>query len=186
MNYGRYFEFDFESSYLQKGIAVFNYRWLKRQDGTDKNTPRYPVYLTFTPESFSFNLHYLKEKKDKEVEKTQGMELSHYHNTIIEVRLAPNVDEAKGLTESLNNAYDAQFPLKTKDNNGSVIMTVDDEQVDFDIFAKGPDQCHAGFQRAVEWCEAHGKQVVVIPRTEGISSTMLREIEVPKSKQVNE
>lgn len=126
MNYGRFFEFDFESSYLQKGIAVFNYRWLKRQDGSDKNTPRYPVYLTFTPESFSFNLHYLKEKKDKEGEKSQGMELSHYHNTIIEVRLAPNVDEAKGLTESLNNAYDAQFPLKTKDNGGG-ITTVDDD-----------------------------------------------------------
>jgi glycerol-3-phosphate cytidylyltransferase len=46
---------------------------------------------------------------------------------------------------------------------------------DFDIFAKGPDQCHDGFQRAVEWCKANGKNVVVIPRTEGISSTLLRE-----------
>ena len=40
---------------------------------------------------------------------------------------------------------------------------------------KGPDQNHEGFQRAVEWCEEHNKDVVVIPRTEGISSTMLRE-----------
>ena len=47
--------------------------------------------------------------------------------------------------------------------------------VDFDIFAKGPDQIHDGFRRAVKWCEEHGKEVVVIPRTEGISSTMLRE-----------
>ena len=47
--------------------------------------------------------------------------------------------------------------------------------IDFDIFAKGPDQCHAGFRRAVAWCEAHGKEVVVIPRTENISSTMLKE-----------
>ena len=45
----------------------------------------------------------------------------------------------------------------------------------FDVFAKGPDQTHAGFQRAVEWCQENGKKVVVIPRTEGISSTMLRE-----------
>ncbi len=45
----------------------------------------------------------------------------------------------------------------------------------FDVFAKGPDQTHAGFQRAVEWCKENGKEVVVIPRTEGISSTMLRE-----------
>ena len=28
---------------------------------------------------------------------------------------------------------------------------------------------------AKKWCEEHGKEVVVIPRTEGISSTMLRE-----------
>ena len=45
----------------------------------------------------------------------------------------------------------------------------------FDVFAKGPDQTHAGFQRAVEWCKENGKEVVVIPRTEGISSTLLRE-----------
>lgn len=51
----------------------------------------------------------------------------------------------------------------------------DIQDIDFDIFAKGPDQLHAGFQRAVEWCNANGKEVVVIPRTEGISSTMLRE-----------
>ena len=63
MNYGRFFEFDFESSYLQKGIAVFNYRWLKRKDSGVKKSPRYPIYLTFTPESFSFNLHLLKENK---------------------------------------------------------------------------------------------------------------------------
>ena len=49
------------------------------------------------------------------------------------------------------------------------------KNVDFDIFAKGPDQIHAGFQRAVEWCKERGKEVVIIPRTEGISSTMLRE-----------
>lgn len=51
----------------------------------------------------------------------------------------------------------------------------DIQNVDFDVFAKGPDQSHAGFQRAEEWCEKNGKEVVVIPRTEGISSTMLRE-----------
>lgn len=51
----------------------------------------------------------------------------------------------------------------------------DIQSVNFDIFAKGPDQVHEGFQRAVKWCEEHGKEVVVIPRTEGISSTLLRE-----------
>ena len=54
-------------------------------------------------------------------------------------------------------------------------VDVDIKNIEFDVLAKGPDQCHAGFQRAVEWCEQNGRQVVVIPRTEGISSTMLRE-----------
>ncbi len=49
------------------------------------------------------------------------------------------------------------------------------ETLDFDIFAKGPDQNHVGFQRAVEWCKTHGKEVVILPRTEGVSSTSLRE-----------
>ena len=52
----------------------------------------------------------------------------------------------------------------------------DIQKIDFEVFAKGPDQNHAGFQRAVDWCKEHGKEVVVIPRTEGISSTMLRDI----------
>lgn len=51
----------------------------------------------------------------------------------------------------------------------------DIQNIDFDVFAKGPDQNHAGFQRAVEWCKANGKDVVIIPRTEGISSSLLRE-----------
>lgn len=51
----------------------------------------------------------------------------------------------------------------------------DIQHIGFDIFAKGPDQCHEGFQKAVKWCEEHGKEVVIVPRTEGISSTMLRE-----------
>ena len=54
-------------------------------------------------------------------------------------------------------------------------VDVDIQNLDFDVFAKGPDQCHAGFQRAEAWCREHGKEVVVIPRTENISSTMLKE-----------
>lgn len=53
-------------------------------------------------------------------------------------------------------------------------VDIDIQNIDFDVFVKGPDQMHAGFQRAVEWCKKNGKEVVVIPRTEGISSTMLR------------
>ena len=51
----------------------------------------------------------------------------------------------------------------------------DIKDIDFDVFAKGPDQKHKGFISATEWCYAHKKEVVVIPRTEGISSSGLRE-----------
>lgn len=54
-------------------------------------------------------------------------------------------------------------------------VDVDIHNIVFDVFAKGPDQCHAGFQRAIEWCKENGRDVVVLPRTEGISSSMLRD-----------
>lgn len=54
-------------------------------------------------------------------------------------------------------------------------VDIDIKKIVFDVFVKGPDQQHAGFQRAVKWCEDNGKPVIVIPRTEGISSTQLRD-----------
>ncbi len=59
-------------------------------------------------------------------------------------------------------------------------IDTDIKNIEFDIFVKGPDQIHDGFKRAIEWCERHGKEVVVIPRTEGISSTLLREYSMNK------
>lgn len=48
------------------------------------------------------------------------------------------------------------------------------EEVEFDIFAHGPDQDHEYFQTAKEYCLRNGKEVVEVPRTDGISSTQLR------------
>ncbi len=60
-------------------------------------------------------------------------------------------------------------------------IDVDIQKADFDVFAKGPDQNHQGFQNAVKWCAENGKDVFVVPRTEGISSTQLRETDnLPK------
>lgn len=47
-------------------------------------------------------------------------------------------------------------------------------EVDFDTFAIGGDQTHAGFQRAVKWCEENGKEVVRLPRTPGICSSAIK------------
>ncbi len=58
-----------------------------------------------------------------------------------------------------------------------VYYAVDDivKQIDFDIFVVGPDQQHEGFQRAIDWCRSQGREVIVLPRTEGISSSWLKE-----------
>ena len=48
------------------------------------------------------------------------------------------------------------------------------QEVDFQVFAIGGDQKHAGFMRAVEWCKAHEKEVVKLPRTPGICSSDIK------------
>lgn len=47
-------------------------------------------------------------------------------------------------------------------------------EVEFDVFAIGGDQTHAGFQRAVKWCEENGKEVIRLPRTPGICSSDIK------------
>ena len=54
-------------------------------------------------------------------------------------------------------------------------VDTDIRSFEFDVLVLGQDQNHPGFQRAVEWCRENGKEVVRLPRTEGISSTLLRE-----------
>lgn len=48
-------------------------------------------------------------------------------------------------------------------------------EVNFDIFAIGGDQKHSGFMKAVEWCEAHGKEVIRLERTPGVSSSNIKQ-----------
>lgn len=59
-----------------------------------------------------------------------------------------------------------------------VYHDVDDDiqKIDFDIWIKGPDQLHAGFLRAMEYCQKKGKEIIVLPRTDGISSSYVKNI----------
>ncbi len=50
------------------------------------------------------------------------------------------------------------------------------KEVEFDVFMRGPDQNHEYFQKAFDWCRKNNKEIVTSTRTEGISSTRLREI----------
>ena len=48
------------------------------------------------------------------------------------------------------------------------------EQIDFDILALGEDHKGERFDIATKWCEEHGKQVVRLKRTPGISSSQIK------------
>ena len=58
------------------------------------------------------------------------------------------------------------------------------QEVDFDIFVTGPDQCHQGFKRAIHWCEENGREHIVLARTDGISSSELKAKIAAKSASV--
>lgn len=57
------------------------------------------------------------------------------------------------------------------------------KEIDFDVFVTGPDQCHEGFQRAIQWCEKSGKEHIVLGRTDGISSSELKAKITAKTKK---
>jgi len=54
-------------------------------------------------------------------------------------------------------------------------IDIDIKNIDFDILVVGPDQKHEGFQRAFRWCDENKKTVIILERTQGISSSQIKE-----------
>ena len=50
------------------------------------------------------------------------------------------------------------------------------KDIDFNILVVGPEHTNERFQKLFTWCAANGKEVVMLPRTEGISTSRLKEI----------
>ena len=84
----------------------------------------------------------------------------------------------KPTAKVLNSTEDRKYMIKSIRYVDEVITYTDVDkivqEVDFDVFVTGPDQCHAGFQRAIQWCEEHGREHIVLGRTEGVSSSELK------------
>lgn len=84
----------------------------------------------------------------------------------------------KPTAKVLNSTEDRKYMIKSIRYVDEVITYTDvDEivkQVDFDVFVTGPDQCHAGFQCAIKWCEDNGREHYVLGRTDGVSSSELK------------
>ena len=93
----------------------------------------------------------------------------------------------KPTAKVLNSTEDRKYMIKSIRYVDEVITYTDVDkivqEVDFDVFVTGPDQCHAGFQKAIRWCEEHGKEHVVLARTDGVSSSELKEKIANKQKQ---
>ena len=84
----------------------------------------------------------------------------------------------KPTAKVLNSTEDRMYMIKSIRYVDEVISYTDVDkivkEVDFDVFVTGPDQCHEGFQRAIKWCEEHGKEHIVLGRTDGVSSSELK------------
>ena len=48
------------------------------------------------------------------------------------------------------------------------------KDIGFDILVVGPEHTNERFQRLFKWCAENGKEVITLPRTEGISTTKLK------------
>ena len=84
----------------------------------------------------------------------------------------------KPTAKVLNSTEDRKYMIKSIRYVDEVITYTDVDkivqEVDFNVFVTGPDQCHEGFQRAIHWCEDHGKEHIVLARTDGVSSSELK------------
>lgn len=92
----------------------------------------------------------------------------------------------KPKAQVMNSTEDRKYMIKSIRYVDEVITYTDVEKivqdVSFDIFVTGPDQCHAGFQKAIKWCEEHGKEHIVLGRTDGVSSSELKAKIAEKTK----
>lgn len=84
----------------------------------------------------------------------------------------------KPTAKVLNSTEDRKYMIKSIRYVDEVITYEDVDkivqEINFDVFVTGPDQCHAGFQRAIKWCEEQGREHIVLARTDGVSSSELK------------
>lgn len=104
---------------------------------------------------------------------------------IVAVQDSDYILKYKPTAKVLNSTEDRMYLIKTIRYVDEVITYTDvDEiikQVEFDVFVTGPDQTHDGFKRAIKWCEDHSKEHTVLARTDGVSSSELKEKIVSKT-----
>lgn len=93
----------------------------------------------------------------------------------------------KPTSKVLNSTEDRKYMIKSIRYVDEVITYTDVDkivqEVDFDVFVTGPDQCHDGFRKAIQWCEENGKEHIILGRTDGVSSSELKAKIAEKTKK---
>lgn len=87
----------------------------------------------------------------------------------------PDIKLVNNITQRLSDVNSVKYV------DQSIVYSQIDEaisSVNFDILVIGPDQTNSHFKKALKWCNENNKKVVVLPRTDGISSSILRKAKI--------
>lgn len=97
---------------------------------------------------------------------------------IVAVQDSDYILKYKPTAKVLNSTEDRKYMIKSIRYVDEVITYTDVDkivqEINFDVFVTGPDQCHDGFQRAIKLCEEQGREHIVLGRTDGVSSSELK------------
>ena len=167
------------------------YEWLKQHRTKDFKRFKTLCDSKGCPLPLNVELSNMKPRKYKKVFTVGVYDLLHKGHVelyrrakgvgdylIVAVQDSDFILKYKPTAKVLNSTEDRKFMIKSIRYVDEVITYTDVDkivqEIDFDVFVTGPDQCHAGFQRAIQWCEENGKSWTILPRTEGISTTSLK------------
>lgn len=167
------------------------YEWLKRHRTQDFNRFKAQCEANGCPLPQNVELSSMKPRKHKKVMTVGVYDLLHKGHIelfrrakglgdylIVAVQDSEFILKYKPTAKVLNSTEDRKYMIKSIRYVDEVITYTDVDKivqvVDFDVFVTGPDQCHAGFQRAIQSCEEHGREHIVLGRTNGVSSSELK------------
>lgn len=115
MNYGRYFSLDVNASQLVNGLAVFNYRGFKNRIvkiANNNGREKYPIYVTFSQEGVSFNIHNIEESISEDI----GWATQHTNSLILSLPTSSNLNIKDSLTQNVINIFRNKFPHNSAEN----------------------------------------------------------------------
>lgn len=85
-----------------------------------------------------------------------------------DVKLVYNYEQRKKMIETLRTVTKV-IPYETVGIDAL-------KNVDFNLLVRGPEHCSERFQVLSKWCEETNRNWIILSRTEGISTTSLKQI----------